>query len=137
MKKINIVILSLGLAGVGTGMNSAFSQTSQNENVPAAGTPSGDAILNAQTVREVPVTRPEQKKNEHDRSNVFDAQNAMPASPAFNNQPDKGKVLGFDFARDPLNAKKADADFRGNDEGRHRGTTCGDENATRVAPPAI
>jgi cytochrome c peroxidase len=106
MKKINVLMLSMGLAGFGTGISSALSQAGQNENVPGASTPSGDAVLNAQTVREVPATRPEQKKNEHDRSNVFDAQNAMPASPAFNNQPDKGKVLGFDFARDPLNAKK-------------------------------
>ena len=30
----------------------------------------------------------------------------MPSSPAFNNQPDKGKTLGFDFYRDPLNSKK-------------------------------
>ena len=106
MKKINILMLSMGLVGFGTGINSALSQTGQNENVPGASTPSGDAVLNAQTVRDVPATRPEQKKNEHDRSNVFDAQNAMPASPAFNNQPDKGKVSGFDFARDPFNAKK-------------------------------
>ena len=106
MKKINVLILSVGLTGFGTVMNSALSQSSQNENVPAAGAPSGDAVQNAQTVREVPTTRPEQKKNEHDRSSVFDAQNAMPASPAFNNQPDKGKVLGFDFSRDPFNAKK-------------------------------
>jgi cytochrome c peroxidase len=106
MKKINVLILSVGLTGFGTVMNSALSQSSQNENVPAAGAPSGDAVQNAQTVREVPTTRPEQKKNEHDRSSVFDPQNAMPASPAFNNQPDNGKVLGFDFSRDPFNAKK-------------------------------
>ena len=73
MKKINILILSVGLAGFGTMMNSAISQSSQSENVPGASTPSGDAVLNAQTVREVPATRPEQKKNEHDRSDVFDA----------------------------------------------------------------
>jgi cytochrome c peroxidase len=106
MKKINVLILSVGLTGFGTVMNSALSQSSQNENVPAAGAPSGDAVQNAQTVRQVPTTRPEQKKNEHDRSSVFDPQNAMPASPAFNNQPDNGKVLGFDFSRDPFNAKK-------------------------------
>ena len=62
MKKINVLILSVGLTGFGTVMNSAFSQSSQNENVPAAGAPSGDAVQNAQTVREVPPTRPEQKK---------------------------------------------------------------------------
>lgn len=108
MKKINILILSVSLVGFGVGTNSALSQgqNDQKENVPATGGMSGDAVLNAQTVREVPATRPEQKKTEHDRSNVFDAQNALPSSPAFNNQPDKGKVLGFDFYRDPLNAKR-------------------------------
>src|SRR5207248_399635 len=34
------------------------------------------------------------------------APNAKPSSPAFADQPDKGKVEGFDFFRDPLNAKK-------------------------------
>ncbi len=101
MKKINILVLSLGLGSLSTGMNSAFSQNN-NETSP----PSPDAILNAQTVRETPVTRPEQKKNEHDRSGTFEAPNAMPSSPAFQNQPDNGRILGFDFYRDPLNAKK-------------------------------
>lgn len=65
-----------------------------------------DAIADAQTPVDVPVTRPEQKKNEHDRSNVFSATQAQPNSPALNQQPDQGKVLGFDFYRDPLNSKK-------------------------------
>ena len=34
------------------------------------------------------------------------APNAKPSSPAFADQPDKGKIEGFDFFRDPLNAKK-------------------------------
>lgn len=65
-----------------------------------------DAITDAQTPVDVPATRPEQKKNEHDRSNVFSATQAQPNSPALNQQPDDGKVLGFDFYRDPLNSKK-------------------------------
>src|SRR5215208_5679068 len=65
-----------------------------------------DAVVEAQTSRETPVTRPEQRKTEHDRSNVFKGTSAKPSSPAFENQPDQGKVTGFDFARDPLNAKK-------------------------------
>jgi cytochrome c peroxidase len=65
-----------------------------------------DAVVEAQTSREAPVTRPEQRKTEHDRSNVFKGSNAKPSSQAFENQPDQGKVTGFDFARDPLNAKK-------------------------------
>src|SRR6185437_3582711 len=104
MKKINILIFGLGLASLGGGMNSALSQDDK-EARPASGQ-SQDAVANAQTVREVPLTRPEQKKNDHDRSNVFAAPNAKPSSSAFDNQPDKGKVLGFDFYRDPLNAKR-------------------------------
>jgi len=34
------------------------------------------------------------------------ARNARPSSPAFADQPDKGKIEGFDFFRDPLNAKR-------------------------------
>lgn len=97
-------MLSLGLASLSAGMNSAMGQ-SNNEVRTASGQPR-DAVVEAQTPRETPITRPEQKKDEHDRSNVFAAPNAMPSSPAFENQPDDGKMLGFDFYRDPLNAKK-------------------------------
>ncbi len=65
-----------------------------------------DAALEAQTPRQVPVTRPEQKQTEVDRPEKFAPQNAQPSSPAIKNQPDEGKVLGFDFYRDPLNSKK-------------------------------
>jgi cytochrome c peroxidase len=65
-----------------------------------------DAIQEAQTPRQVPATRPEQQLSQHDRSDVFKAPNAPPASPAFKDQPDEGKILGFDFYRDPLNAKQ-------------------------------
>lgn len=42
---------------------------------------------------------------EHDKSDAFLAPNAKPSSRAFEEQPDKGAVKGFDFSRDPLNAK--------------------------------
>jgi cytochrome c peroxidase len=64
-----------------------------------------DAVADSQTPRDVPRTRPEQQKNEHDRTTHFGAENALPASTAFEAQPDQGKVKGFDFYRDPLNAK--------------------------------
>jgi cytochrome c peroxidase len=104
MKRINLLMLGLGLASLGMGMGTAISQ-SDAEPRPAKG-PSRDAVMEAQTPRETPVTRPEQRKNEHDQSNIFSATNAKPSSPAFENQPDKGKTLGFEFYRDPLNAKK-------------------------------
>jgi peptidoglycan hydrolase-like protein with peptidoglycan-binding domain len=65
-----------------------------------------DPVQEAQTPRPVPATRPEQQRSEHDRSGRFQATNAQPSSPAFADQPDQGKVLGFDFFRDPLNAKR-------------------------------
>ena len=68
--------------------------------------PPHDAVLDAQTTREVQKTRPEQQKNKHDLSDIFKATKADPSSTAFKRQPDDGKVLGFDFVRDPLNAKK-------------------------------
>ncbi|QDU88021.1 hypothetical protein Pla175_13910 [Pirellulimonas nuda] len=68
--------------------------------------PPADAVAEAQTTREVPATRPEQKKSAHDRSDVFDARKAWPSSPVFENQPKEGKISGFDFYRDPLNSDR-------------------------------
>jgi len=62
--------------------------------------------MDVQTPRDVPRTRPEQQKNDHDLSDVFRATRAQPASDAINSQPDAGKILGFEFYRDPLDAKK-------------------------------
>jgi len=108
MKTKNILVLVMGMAGLGAGINTAISQSDMeapSSKGPSQG-PNRDAITEAQTPRQVPVTRQEQRKNEHDQSNIFAPTNAKPSSPAFDNQPDKGKVLGFDFARDPFNAKK-------------------------------
>jgi cytochrome c peroxidase len=68
--------------------------------------PPHDAVADAQTPREVEATRPEQKKTAHDRSEMFAASNAVPSSPAFADQPEKGQLQGFDFYRDPLDAKR-------------------------------
>lgn len=65
-----------------------------------------DAVARAQTTSQVQLARPEQSKSGHDSSNVFDAKNAVPASPASATQPNAGKITGFDFYRDPLNADK-------------------------------
>lgn len=65
-----------------------------------------DAVAAAQEQNEVPAERPERKKTEHDRSDVFDATKAKPVSPALKQQPKEGKISGFDFYRDPLNSDK-------------------------------
>jgi cytochrome c peroxidase len=65
-----------------------------------------DAIEDAQTPRAVKETRPEQKKSKHDLSDIFSEENSPPSSPALNQQNDKGRMEGFDFARDPLGSSK-------------------------------
>src|SRR6185312_4492094 len=65
-----------------------------------------DAVAQAQETRTVPIERPEQRKTDHDRSAIFDAQKARSSSPAFLDQPRDGKNSGFDFYRDPLGAEK-------------------------------
>lgn len=42
----------------------------------------------------------------HDGSDKFDATKAIPISPVITNQPQEGKITGFDFYRDPLDSKK-------------------------------
>jgi cytochrome c peroxidase len=68
--------------------------------------PPHDAITEAQTPRGVPIERPEQMKTEHDRWDRFFPPGIPPSSKALENQPEQGRMNGFDFARDPLNAKR-------------------------------
>jgi hypothetical protein len=96
-------------AGAGVALLSVsvcvFSQEKPDRK-PAPSERPHDAVAEAQTPREVPRARPEQKKNAHDRSDAFDPNNARPVTPALDNQPEGGRIAGFDFARDPLDAKR-------------------------------
>ncbi len=65
-----------------------------------------DPAAEAVRVVQVPQDRPEQKLTEHDQSQLFDPTRPAPITPALQDQPDAGRLLGFDFARDPLNADK-------------------------------
>src|SRR5687768_10651474 len=77
---------------------------------PAAGAAApnrpADAVADAQTPRPPQGNRPEQQKTAHDRSDVFKGDAAPHSSTALPQQPDEGKLKGFDFSRDPLGAKK-------------------------------
>ncbi|MDB6155677.1 MAG: cytochrome c peroxidase [Chthoniobacteraceae bacterium] len=64
-----------------------------------------DAVEEAQASKTVSLKRPEQQLNEHDKSDVFAAAKAPVSAQPIKKQPDEGEVKGFDFARDPLNAK--------------------------------
>jgi cytochrome c peroxidase len=78
---------------------------------PRNGDAPPDAVAEAQTPKEVPVERPEQKKTAHDLSDVFAQSKAPPITEALVNQTDQGQMLGFDFYRDPLGAMKPGMTF--------------------------
>jgi cytochrome c peroxidase len=64
-----------------------------------------DAVVDAQSAVDVPAQRPEQERTQRDRSDAFGADNAADSSQALKGQLEKGRITGFDFYRDPLNAK--------------------------------
>ena len=79
--------------------------------------PPFDAVAEAQTPRDVPATRPEQKKSEHDRSEKFDPDNAPLSSPALKGQPGEGKStvianLATALAKGGARVLLADLDLR-------------------------
>jgi hypothetical protein len=80
-----------------------YSSTGTGQQRPA---PALDAVEEGQNLRQVESKRPEQQKTTHDQSDIFGSPSAPPSSSVLPNQPDEGKMLGFDFARDPLNAKR-------------------------------
>jgi cytochrome c peroxidase len=70
-----------------------------------------DAVADAQTPKDVPAERPEQRKTAHDRSDVFAPSRAAPSSEALSDQPEHGGMTGFDFYRDPLGAMRPGMTF--------------------------
>jgi cytochrome c peroxidase len=66
-----------------------------------------DAVEEAQAApRPLLQPRLEQQPGDADRPERFAPGAARPSSPAFASQPDGGRITGFDFYRDPLNAKR-------------------------------
>ena len=63
-----------------------------------------DPAADAMVQRKTDADRPEQRLTDHDRSKAFDFTRPAPLTAALNDQPKDGRMLGFDFARDPLNA---------------------------------
>jgi cytochrome c peroxidase len=65
-----------------------------------------DPAADAQKVQPAKGDRPELHLTEHDKSSVFDPTKPAPLNPALKDQPKQGRITGFDFSRDPLNADK-------------------------------
>ncbi len=72
---------------------------------------SHDPAAEAIAVRKVSMDRPEQQLTEHDQSDIFDPTKPDPINPALKDQAKQGRITGFDFARDPLNADKPFSTF--------------------------
>ena len=70
-----------------------------------------DVIADAQTPKEVPQERPEQKKTAHDLSDIFAPSKGLPITEALNDQADHGRFLGFDLYRDQVGAMKPGITF--------------------------
>jgi cytochrome c peroxidase len=70
-----------------------------------------DAIAEAQTPKDLPAERPEQKKTAHDLSDIFAPSKATPSSGSLGDQPEQGGMNGFDFYRDPLGASRPGMTF--------------------------
>ena len=68
-----ILLITTAAAAILAGTSVALSQGNQGEARP-------DAIAEAQTPKEAPMERPEQKKAAHDLSDVFNPSNAVPSS---------------------------------------------------------
>ena len=104
MNKRSIQILFA--AGILAGGVTALSFQQTPNAGPAEPQRPGDAIQGAQKPDAAPVTRPEQRKSTHDSSATFGFAGAQPSSPVFRDQPKEGRISGFDFYRDPLNADR-------------------------------
>jgi cytochrome c peroxidase len=65
-----------------------------------------DPAAEATGAKVVPAERPEQKLTEHDRSALFDWTKPAPLTAALKDQPNQGRITGFEFSRDPLGAPK-------------------------------
>jgi cytochrome c peroxidase len=104
-RAIFYAIFGVSVIAVGVYGNQAPApQQPANQALIAPAAPA-DAIQNAQTPTAVPAKRVEQQKSEHDQSEKFLPANAPVSSDVLKSQPEQGEIKGFDFVRDPLNAK--------------------------------
>jgi hypothetical protein len=99
--KLILGFAGITLAGVLVFLGRSGAQDANNKQTPPR---LPDAVQDAQAPRAVPGERPEQQQTKHDQSDLFDPRRPAPLSPAFKDQPKEGRITGFDFARDPLNA---------------------------------
>jgi cytochrome c peroxidase len=99
------------VAVIAAGLTWVVSQEVQNRKQKEPPRAPRDAIADAQTPKEVPAERPEQKKTGHDQSDIFAPSKALPTTAALADQTDQGRFLGFDLYKDPVGAMKPGMTF--------------------------
>jgi cytochrome c peroxidase len=92
-RSVLAVLVALTVTGL------AVSARVEGQRPPANSAAPADAVAQAQAPSRTPAPPPAAAER-------FDAARAEPSSSAFDDQPEKGQATGFDFYRDPLNAKK-------------------------------
>ncbi len=100
------------LQGREPGQNAAVADPANGQNpMPVASPVVQDPAAEATMAKKVAVQRPEQKVNSHDLADDFKPGKAPLSSQALASQPGKGRITGFEFSRDPLNADRPNAQF--------------------------
>lgn len=105
-----LCLATVSLAALGV-LSLAAAQQNKTDRVgnsrdPATAPRPRDPAADAVATEKVALERPEQRLSEHDRSSVFESSKPAPLTRALKSQPNAGRILGFDFARDPLGAKE-------------------------------
>lgn len=106
MMSSRLILTILVVAATGAGVFGLMAPPDPQKQNPGQAQRAPDAVEEAQRRPTAPIQRPEQKQSDHDRTVAATAPKAAPLSPAFKNQAKEGRLSGFDFARDPLNADK-------------------------------
>src|SRR2546426_9698243 len=92
---VSAVILALVAGGLIGLSRSAVGQTPSTQPPPRP----RDAVAEAQTPKDLPAERPEQKKTAHDLADDFTPSKAEPPSDALVDQPGRGRMAGSGFYR--------------------------------------
>jgi cytochrome c peroxidase len=95
------IVFAAGLL-VGSVLLTAHTQEPPGQQKP--GEKVRDPAAEATGAKDVADERPEQKQTAHDKSEKFDWKKPAPLTAALKDQPGGGRITGFEFSRDPLNA---------------------------------
>jgi len=99
-------LLASLLAGLFFASVFLMAQPERKEDKAKSTDPKFDPAAEAVKTKDTPKERPEQQLTEHDKSGIFDPTKPAPINGALKNQPKQGRITGFEFSRDPLNADK-------------------------------